>query len=261
MAAIPRNLIPSKRKQDLRSKYENDPEAWKNFVSRIQKNPNIKAFILSRDKVCQACGEVFDNQKKTPLHVHHIDYDHICIFGKTISICSETRVSHLPDCGCCQMEQPDAFKKCVARLVAVHPICNKKIEKMAERYYLQSPDDEASAQIKTTITAIATSDGQTLSIKKGTILQWIENIKSSTERTGLRNRRRLIAGLQAVTGCVEIIEGDFLIVKILEARVIETIADTEFRVYSVGDIVRKKASTFIRRQGKILEGASGRITN
>ena len=90
-------------------------------------------------------------------------------------------------------------------------------------------------------------------IKQGAILKWFETIKSSTERTGLRSRRRVVAGLQEITGVVEIVEGDFLIVKVVRAQAVETITDTEFRIYSTGDIVRKKASTFMRRQGKVLE--------
>ena len=222
MAAIPQYLIPAVRKQDIRSKHEHDLESWKRFASRIQKNPVIKSFVFSRDKYCQACGKSFGEGKRTPFHVHHIDYDHACGFDKTVAVLSDVRVHHLPDCGRCQIEQPSSFEGCVSRLSAVHPICNMKIEKMAERYYMHpAGTEEVSQDLPKASLKVLASAPPIPWLKKGVVFQWIENIKSSSEKTGRKGRRSVIAGMQKVTGSVEIIEGDYIIVKVLNAHVIE----------------------------------------
>lgn len=126
------NLIPAFGSEEMKAKHSNNLEQWKLFARRFQKNPFVQSMVLSRDnEKCQFCGYKLSIAKN--FHVHHIDYDHVCKFGKVISIPqpSEKRPNRSfngPNCELCHKEMPNLFSECIKRVVLVHPLCNKEIE-------------------------------------------------------------------------------------------------------------------------------------
>jgi len=244
MSAIPESIIPKRSKKSLKSKYTGNVDAWRKFASRIQKNPTVRAFILDRDKSCRACGGLINSSNE--LHVHHSDYDHVCGFNHTIAVRFESRIRDLPDCGRCQSERPELFNECMSRLAALHPFCNYRVEKMAERYQSRVDSNKNDMVVPDKLTPYG-------SLSKGMVLRWVEKIKSPNSGHRRRNHKRDIIDTQELTACIEFIEdNEYLVLKILTSRVIEKFSENAIPTYHPGEIVRMQAKTlFERRQGKI----------
>lgn len=106
---------------------ENNAKRWHNFARAIARHPYIKnALILARGRKCAYCERPL---YKSKFHVHHIDYNHLCRTTDLIAVDSPipskpNREISVPDCQTCKEKHPRAFKKCLKRLVLVHPSCN-----------------------------------------------------------------------------------------------------------------------------------------
>nr|WP_162482698.1 hypothetical protein [Clostridioides difficile]VUB78606.1 Hypothetical protein CDSMR_0005 [Clostridioides difficile] len=89
----------------------------------------MKDFVINENNnKCSWCGKP---SKKFILH--HVDYDHLCIYTQPIQIPSPTekrpnRKIKVSDCGTCKLKTPEAFKECSKRVVPVHQYCNKLID-------------------------------------------------------------------------------------------------------------------------------------
>jgi hypothetical protein len=71
--------------------------------------------------------------KTSALQLHHIDYEHCCVYTDLIKIPNPTpkrpnRVNKVPDCEKCYSKNPTAFSNCISRVVPVHNLCNMEIE-------------------------------------------------------------------------------------------------------------------------------------
>lgn len=128
MIGMNAKIIPKNRSMDMKDKHHG-AEEWKMFARRVQKNPSVKNYILTRDNSeCNWCGWSIENG----FVVHHIDYDHICEYKVIREYPNPTvkrpkRVVKVPDCESCSFEKPHLFINCMSKLTAVHKLCNFKI--------------------------------------------------------------------------------------------------------------------------------------
>jgi len=126
-----KKIIPNSERKDFTKIYEEN--SWKNFASRITKNPFVKEYLLERDGCnCQWCN------KELGLNfvIHHISYDHSCTFDKMIILKRPTekrpnKESKVPDCKLCMEEDKNRFNECMTKLVLVHSPCNWVISKIS----------------------------------------------------------------------------------------------------------------------------------
>jgi hypothetical protein len=104
-------------------------DAWRNFARRITRNPFAKSHLFDREAgKCALC--------KRPVGgafvIHHLDYDHICSFGKTQRVDASTsrrpdKLRTVPDCEACKFECETRFLSCASRLTIVHRVCNMRL--------------------------------------------------------------------------------------------------------------------------------------
>ena len=127
------NLINKNNSFDMKEKYKNSPQ-WRNYASKICKNPFVKQFLFDRQGGrCPFCGEIITKRKI----VHHLNYKHTCKTSELIKVKSPTKKKpdrnvFVPDCERCSKETPRAFKKCMKNLRLVHALCNRDIEILKE---------------------------------------------------------------------------------------------------------------------------------
>ncbi len=105
---------------------------WRLYANRIRNNPVMRDRLLSRQKLlCPICENILDEET----HMHHIDYDHICNYGRetevyTGSISKRTkkrRVKLVPDCESCLVNSKANFNSCKNKLVMVHKACHGRL--------------------------------------------------------------------------------------------------------------------------------------
>ena len=242
MSGIRKHLLPPKPKHALKEKYLEHILAWRKFSSRAQQNSEIKKFVFERDKVCQACSKNIELEGTNSLIIHHMDYDHSCGFDKIVM---NKNNRELPDCGSCRFEKPELFSGCVSRLAAVHKFCNHRIELMARRYYSHETSANIAVEGKEDVPF---NDGLDW-LQEGVVLAWSAKIRSA-EKISKTGRRRITVGMQEVTGCVDVIEGEYVVIQVLGAKVLETNCDATFHLYKAGELVRKKRSSLIKLGAK-----------
>lgn len=131
------SIIPNLPSREARVPFVQNLEQWRNFAQRITKSPFVKAFLLERDgHECSWCKRVLGENKV----VHHISYEHVCTFDRTIQIDTPTfkrssRQRNVPDCESCKKDNNDRFISCMNKLALVHGYCNKLI---SEKHLSQS---------------------------------------------------------------------------------------------------------------------------
>lgn len=120
-------IIPKNSYSDFKKYPKSLP--WLNFSSRITKNPFVKEYLLKRDgRYCKWCKKAFI---KEPV-IHHLDYNHECSFNQNITVSCLKKTGkkgtrNTPNCELCMLENINAFKSCMSRLVLVHDYCNYSI--------------------------------------------------------------------------------------------------------------------------------------
>jgi len=141
-------LVPKNRAENF-AEYRS--EAWMLFARRMQKNPYMQSFVTQRDSnKCQWCGK----RCLKPGQLHHVDYEHVCSFGKTIGISRPTEkrpnaTRIVPDCESCSKFNPEWFAGCAARVVLVHGICNAAIDAFTPSKMTQGVAKEQSGNAST----------------------------------------------------------------------------------------------------------------
>lgn len=105
-------------------------EQEKQNFRRLTKNPFFRANLLEvfRNK-CARCGNRLSSGKNN-WHVHHLTYDHSCIYKDLVLI--EVRrvrrgkeqlgILHTTQCERCYSETKDAFMECQKRVI---PLCTR----------------------------------------------------------------------------------------------------------------------------------------
>lgn len=110
---------------------ETDPERRRRrfyFVNKVSSNEFIKEYLLKKQS--SKCAFCYNLLKQYDSVVHHIDYDHLCIYGEDNCISikkNNSMIYGVPNCAKCFSEHPEAFVECEKRLSIIHKECNKKI--------------------------------------------------------------------------------------------------------------------------------------
>jgi hypothetical protein len=117
---------------------------WKLFARRMQKNPFMREYKISKIDRCAKCGK-----RLKKFQLHHVDYDHYCQFNEPIKLPDPTekrpnRYVLVPDCESCKNSSPDVFEGCARRVVPVHGYCNKILNDKMEKYI---KNDDGSEQL------------------------------------------------------------------------------------------------------------------
>lgn len=119
------SVVNINHKADMMDKHRNSP-SWQLYASKICGNPFVADYLRTRENGrCACCGR---RLIKKP-NIHHIDYDHECVYDKGIRISSPTekqpkRKLLVPDCRTCFITNRDKFNACMSRVVLVHTYCN-----------------------------------------------------------------------------------------------------------------------------------------
>lgn len=113
MADFPTSL------RELEHDFQEYGERWKNFGRRICKNGFVYRHLLKiQGGRCPQCRRAI----RTPAHIHHLDYAHLCRSDDVP-----------PDCRECNRDTPGAFQSCIRRLLLVHRKCHMAIHGIRPR--------------------------------------------------------------------------------------------------------------------------------
>lgn len=110
---------------------ETDPERRRRrfyFENKVSSNEFIKEYLLKKQS--SKCAFCYNLLKQYDSVVHHIEYDHLCIYGEDNCISikkNNSMIYGVPNCTKCFSEHPEAFVECEKRLSIIHKECNKKI--------------------------------------------------------------------------------------------------------------------------------------
>lgn len=135
-----REEIVKMDKTEARTKYQSSDE-WRNFASRAQKNPFMKAFLISyaQNGTCPYCGKRFTKDDLKNVQGHHKDYDHVCVTMETIRLSHPTskrpnREVKCPDCQKCASVTADKFIECAKRIEFLHAGCHMQKHGLTMKY-------------------------------------------------------------------------------------------------------------------------------
>ena len=123
------SLIPTKSSTEAKVNY--DPTKWYLFARKITKCPFVKEYLKSiHNNKCAWCG----GELKDEFIVHHISYEHECVYTieKKIDHPTEKRPNRtckIPNCEICYINSKDKFDECMSKIAPVHKMCNWNIEK------------------------------------------------------------------------------------------------------------------------------------
>jgi hypothetical protein len=129
-----RALIPVKNYGQVLEQKAKDQDLaeWKLFAARITRNPFVRDYLQQRQEhCCPWCGG--STRSGYHLAVHHLDYEHVCGFPKTITPMGKRRaLKSVPDCQSCSIQASNLFSECMRRICLVHHGCHQEIHKIAQ---------------------------------------------------------------------------------------------------------------------------------
>jgi hypothetical protein len=110
---------------------------WILFSSRVLKNSFIRKYLKGKqNNICLVCNSELNGT----IHLHHIDYEHICQLGETIEFetgkitkTGKKQIRKTTNCEKCFNEKPDFFNSCVDKLVFIHNKCHGMLHNESKR--------------------------------------------------------------------------------------------------------------------------------